>query len=111
MELPLDKLFKSVNTPESIYNIVHVNPDGNILFDFPVLFNYVGKLMGKAEKLYKNGDERKQAILKILEYLIIKTGCENRTQMMEIVENVISPFIDQIVGISKVINVKSLWCC
>ena len=93
-----DKLMKSVSIPDNLNS-------------FTVLLDYTGKLMVEAEKMYKNGEDRKQTILRILEYLIIQSSYDNKNELLEFVNKDISSIIDNIINISKFVNTKSLWCC
>jgi len=93
-----DKLMKSVSIPDNLNS-------------FSVLLDYTGKLIIEAEKIYKNGENRKKSIIMLLEYLIIHSSYENKTELIDLINKDISPAIDNIVNISKFINIKSGWCC
>lgn len=97
-----DKILRSLQTEQQItaQNIFAINPKSAM--------DLIIKTMGTVDSYYKNastmtGESKKQLVLNLV-YDIINTSCttqENKTYIIDLINNVFDPLVENIIDITK----------
>lgn len=96
-----ESIIKKVRIPENLESPVEV-------------MNFVTQLVTVAEKLYSEGNQRKEIILELLQHLIANsTRIEDKKklEMLNFIKLEVPVYIEQLVALSKTVNKGWSFCC